>query len=84
MPIPRFQDVFDEVLTTLAQHHEIAAKDLRSMVIGLLELTPEELAEKNPGGGNRVKGRIIWAVSYLVQAGAVERPSRGVVCFIIL
>lgn len=77
--MPRFQDVFDEVLTTLAQHHEIAAKDLRSMVIGLLELTPEELAEKHPGGGNRVKSRINWAVSYLVQAGAVERPSRGVV-----
>jgi len=79
MPVPKFYEVFDQVLQTLAGFESIPGRELRSLVVQQLPLTQEELAEQNPGGGNRVHSRINWAISYLVQAGAVERPSRGVV-----
>jgi hypothetical protein len=79
MAVPRFQDLFDQVLTTLAGVESMSGRELRQQVVSQLDLTPEEFAEKNPGGGNRVRSRVNWAVSYLVQAGAVERPSRGIV-----
>jgi hypothetical protein len=79
MAVPRFQDLFDQVLTTLAGVESMSGRELRMQVVSQLDLTPEEFAETNPGGGNRVRSRVNLAVSYLVQAGAVERPSRGIV-----
>lgn len=79
MPVPKFHEVFEQVLTTLAQFQSVTVREVRSLVTQQLQLTPEELAEKNPGGGNRVRSRINWAISYLVQAGAIERPARGVI-----
>lgn len=79
MPVPKFHEVFEQVLNTLAEFETVTGRELRSLVTQQLQLTPEELAEKNPGGGNRVRSRINWAISYLVQAGAIERPARGIV-----
>jgi len=79
MPIPKFHEVFEQVLNSLAEFETVTGRELRSLVVQQLQLTPEELAEKNPGGGNRVRSRVNWAISYLVQAGAIERPARGIV-----
>lgn len=79
MPVPKFHEVFEQVLNTLAEFETVTGRELRSLVTQQLQLTPEELTEKNPGGGNRVRSRINWAISYLVQAGAIERPARGIV-----
>jgi len=79
MPVPKFHEVFEQVLNTLSQFETVSGRELESLIIQQLHLTPEELAERNPGGGNRVRSRIKWATNYLVQAGAIERPSRGVV-----
>ena len=79
MAVPKFHEVFEHVLQTLSQFETVASRELRSLVVQQLPLTAEELSEKNPGGGNRVRSRVNWAISYLVQAGAIERPARGIV-----
>ena len=79
MAIPKFYQLFPDVLRSLSQFDQILAKDFSALVMNQLELTAAELAEQNPGGGNRVRSRVHWAVAYLVQAGAIERPTRGVI-----
>jgi restriction system protein len=79
MAIPKFYQLFPDVLRSLSHFDEILAKDFSALVMNQLELTAAELAEQNPGGGNRVRSRVHWAVAYLVQAGAIERPARGVI-----
>jgi len=78
MAIPKFQDLFRDVLEVLSEIDQLTNKDLRSQTLVRLNLSVSELAEQNPGGGNRVGSRVHWAISYLVQAGAIERPSRGI------
>ena len=79
MAMPKSYQIFPDVLRLLAQFDEVLAKDFSALVINQLNLTPSELAEQNPGGGNRVRSRVHWAVAYLVQAGAIERPTRGMI-----
>lgn len=42
-------------------------------------LTAEERAAKVPSGQRRIDNRAGWALSYLSQAGLIERPGRGLV-----
>ena len=75
--IPKFYEIYRDVLQVLSEHQEISSKELNHLVAARLNLTKDELAEQNPGGGNRVRSRVHWAVAYLVQAGAIERHTRG-------
>jgi hypothetical protein len=78
MAVPPFHLLFPHVLRELAKHPQIHIRDLKDLVIASLELSPEEAAERVPGGASRIRSRVGWAVTYLVQAGAIERPSRGI------
>ena len=77
MAQPRFRDLFTDVLTVLSNDEVLHRRDLFDQVSARLDLTPEERAESNPGGGNRTRSRVHWALEYLCQAGAVARPKRG-------
>ena len=77
MAQPRFRDLFTDVLTVLNNDEVLHRRDLFDQVSARLDLTPEERAESNPGGGNRTRSRVHWALEYLCQAGAVARPKRG-------
>jgi restriction system protein len=43
------------------------------------DLTSDERSEKVPSGQKRIDNRAGWAMSYLSQAGLIERPGRGLV-----
>lgn len=77
MPQPRFNELFSDVLNVLSNNDVIHRREIFDKVAAQLDLTPEERAETNPGGGNRTKSRVHWALEYLCQAGAVTRPKRG-------
>jgi len=77
MTIPKFKDLFTDVLTVLSNGDVHHRKDLHWAVIERLELTDLERLETMSGGGNRVGSRVHWACEYLVQAGAISRPKRG-------
>jgi restriction system protein len=79
MAMPPFQAFMRPVLEVLSDGSEPRVSDLRGRVLAQADLSDEDLAETMRGGGNRANSRVHWAVEYLAQARAVERPRRGVV-----
>ena len=77
MAIPKFKDIFTEVLQVLADGKIHSRAEIRESVLDLLHLTEAERSETMSGGGNRAGSRVHWASEYLTQAGAVIRPHRG-------
>jgi restriction system protein len=77
VPIPKFSDLFSDVLLALSDGELWHRRDLRLKIISQLKLTDEELAETMSGGGNRASSRVHWASEFLVQARAAARPKRG-------
>ena len=77
MALPKFKDLFTDVLVVLSDNKMHPRIQLRQEVVARLSLTDADLAETMKGGGNRLGSRIHWACEYLVQSGAVSRPQRG-------
>jgi len=75
--IPKFNELFGDVLVVLSDGESLHRKDLRQAVTARLALTDEELNETLSGGSNKVGSRIHWAAEFLAQAGAIHRPKRG-------
>lgn len=78
MAVPDFQTLMKPVLETLAkggQWH--IRRELVPEVANSVGLSSEDLAETIPSGLRRIDSRVLWAVTYMFQAGAVSRPRRG-------
>lgn len=78
MPIPDYESLMPLVL----RHHEDGFEHrraaLRDQIAQELGLTTEELEERLPSGKTSVfASRLNWAVTYLGQAGVLDRPRRG-------
>ena len=76
--MPKFNELFTQVLEALSDGKERRRASLQDAVISDLELTPDELSERMPGGGLRINSRVHWATQYLAVVNAIQRPSRGV------
>jgi restriction system protein len=78
MPIPDFQTLMLPVLR-LAHGGEVRAADAVDRLADEFHLTPEDRAELLPSGGQaKIANRVHWAITYLVKAGLLSRPRRGV------
>lgn len=77
MAIPAFQAFFLPVLTTLSDGRVWTRAEVQDAVADAMGLTPEERAERLPGGGMRLSSRVHWTITYFVAAGAVDRVGRG-------
>ena len=75
--LPRFNDFFLPVLQVLSSGEITAAAEVIEAACGRLGLSPDQRAETIPSGMSRAANRVAWALTYLSQAGAVDRPSRG-------
>ena len=76
--IPDYQTCMRPVLELLANGRTWRMRDLVTALEDEFQLTAEERAALIPSGKQRVMAaRVGWAVTYLVQAGLVERPARG-------
>lgn len=76
MPIPSYEDLLPMVLdlATTEQRMKTAVETISDQ----LQLTDEERAETIPSGPTTmIYSRVAWAVTYMVQAGLLERPKRG-------
>ena len=60
MAMPKFRDLFDDVLEVLSNGEVLHRRELRQRVIDQLSLSDSERAETNPGGGNRANSRVHW------------------------
>lgn len=65
------------VLLVLEDGQTQRPKDVREAAVSAMNLTEAELAETIKNGTPRANSRAHWAIEYLVQSGAIERPQRG-------
>lgn len=80
MPVPDYQSLMAPVLNVLADGGEHPLAELRAIVVDRLALTEDDLRAKIPSGTPLFANRLHWAVTYMYQAGLLNRPKRGVVC----
>ncbi len=77
MGIPSYETFMVPALRFFADGREHPRKTYIVDIVKTMGLTTEELEETLQGGRNRARSRAEWAVEHLAQAGALERPSRG-------
>lgn len=77
MAIPKFYELFSEVLQVLSNGEPMRRNQVYGQAIALKHLTDAELSERLKGGSSRAEGRAYWASVYLGFAGAIARPARG-------
>ena len=78
MAVPDFQTVMLPVMR-LAASGEVRVSDAVNRIADEFALTPEERAEMLPSGRQaKIANRVHWAVTFLVKAGLLDRPRRGV------
>ena len=77
MSIPKFSELFNDVLIVLSDGNQYHRRELQAEVLSRLVLTDAERAETMSGGGNRARSRVHWAFEFLCQSGATKRPKRG-------
>lgn len=77
MALPKFKDLFSDVLNALSDGQIRHRMDLAEIVISQLGLSESERTEMISSGSSKVGSRIHWACEYLAQAGAIHRPQRG-------
>jgi len=78
--IPRYDDIMPPVLKELGCNIEnsVEWKTLEIPLASHFDLSEQDLAvEYDSGNGRIFLDRISWALSYLFNAGLVERPKRG-------
>lgn len=79
MTVPKFHEFMLPVLRQLDDGAPRHWRDLRKRCIDEFQLTDADLAEEISSGMSRVDSRILWANTYLFQAGLLDRPRRGLV-----
>ncbi|MGW1718022.1 restriction endonuclease [Streptomyces sp. NPDC002156] len=77
MAVPRFYEFMLPILHHLADGEPRHWRDLREKCVGEFGLSEQDRLEATPGGRPRLDNRVLWANTYLFQAGLVNRPGRG-------
>ena len=79
MSIPDFQTLMLPLLEGYAEGGEHRVRDVRAELARRFELTPEELAERLPGGTAKTfVNRVGWAMTHLHHAQLLDRAGHGV------
>jgi restriction endonuclease Mrr len=58
MSIPKFSELFNDVLIVLSDGNQYHRRELQAEVLNRLVLTDAERAETMSGGGNRARSRV--------------------------
>lgn len=74
MAVPDYQSLMKPVLDALADGSEWhVRRELVPIISKQLDLSDGDLAETIQSGMPKIQSRGMWAVTYLVQAGAISR-----------
>ena len=80
MAVPGYQEFMLPLLEFLADGGEHSMKECRANVAERFGLSSEDLSRRVPSGAQTVfANRVGWAKTYLLKAGLVESPRRGIV-----
>ena len=79
MNLPSYEAMMPAVLKVLADGHARPLREVFERVCQLYAFTPEQLADTLPSGRQTtIRSRVGWAKTYLVKAGLIEQPKRGI------
>ena len=79
MAVPKYDDLFNPLLTALHQLGSSASiPELEQNVAKLLDLSEEDLAEALDENRTRFAYNLAWARTYLKRYGLIENSDRGV------
>lgn len=79
MAVPDYETLMAPCLQVIADGELHAVRELRDDIAHRLQITLADREQKIPSGAPVFDSRVHWAITYLVQAGLVRRPRRGVV-----
>ncbi|MFM5523858.1 restriction endonuclease [Aeromonas jandaei] len=78
-PLPSYEAMMAAVLKVLADGAARSLREVFERVCQHYAFTPEQLADTLPSGRQTtLRSRVGWAKTYLVKAGLIEQPKRGV------
>ena len=78
MAVPKFFEFFEAFLKAIQDGEVHTAKEVRTTVAEVMEISTADLAEMLPSGRQTTFGnRVNWARTCLNKAGLIETPSRG-------
>lgn len=78
MPIPKFDELFNDLLELLSDKKEYKTRDVKEILSNKLDLTDEERQMLIPSGTEPIiKNRIGWSITSLKKAGYVESQKWG-------
>ena len=75
--IKRFYEYYIPVLKYLEKNGPTHQRVLKDALVEIEKLTPEDVALTSEKGTNIFNSRIHWAVQYLFQSGALDRPAKA-------
>lgn len=75
--IRKFHDYFVPVLKYLNENGPTYQKILKEELAKIENLTDQDLTQTSERGTNIFSSRIHWALQYLYQSGALQRPSKA-------
>lgn len=77
--IPSYERMMPVVLSVLQNGESLPLRQVYQGVCDHYAFTPEQLAHTLPSGRQTtVRSRVGWAKTYLVKAGLIEQPKRGI------
>ncbi|MGL6007254.1 restriction endonuclease [Aeromonas sobria] len=77
--LPSYEAMMPEVLKVLADGIPRPLREVFDRVCLHYAFTPQQLAEALPSGRQTtLRSRVGWAKTYLVKAGLIEQPKRGI------
>lgn len=80
MPIPKFNELFNDILELLSDNNEYRTRDVKEIISNKINITDEERSLLIPSGQETIiKNRIGWSVTSLKKAGFVESKKWGYV-----
>ena len=78
MAIPKFDELFNDVLELLSDKQEYKTRDVKEILSNRLDLSDEERQQLIPSGTEPIiKNRIGWSITSLKKAGYVESQKWG-------
>ena len=80
MPIPKYDELFNDVLKELSDKKEYKTRELKDVISNKVDLTDEERCKMLPSNRETIiNNRIGWAITYLKKAGFLESRKWGCV-----
>ncbi|WP_324033379.1 restriction endonuclease [Aeromonas caviae] len=77
--LPSYEAMMPVVLKVLADGVSRPLREVFELVCQHYAFTPQQLTERLPSGRQtKVRSRVGWAKTYLVKAGLIEQPKRGI------